>query len=152
MEKVISHDGSITWELEQLRGMKHPNDVAPSPAATFQDAPTIRLNDWPYVDVVAGDRLSAWFSVDWQYNGRSLGNVLITNIGTNGALLRGLTVDAHIMDDNILYPPGNPTFAALRIRFNYRFNRAVGSDCIAITDLHLYGDGTFEKASRWEQY
>jgi hypothetical protein len=56
------------------------------------------------------------------------------------------------MDDNIVYPPENPTFAALRVRFHYRFSRAIGADYIAITDLHLFGDGTFEKISRWEQY
>ena len=109
MERIINHDGSITWELEQLRGMKHPNDVAPSPPLAAHDAPQIRLNDWPFVEAVIGDRLSAWFSVDWQYTGRSVGNVQIANIGTNGALLRGLTVTAHIMDDNIVYPAGNPT-------------------------------------------
>ena len=152
MERVTGRDGEITWELEQLRGMKHPNDVAPSPAPAFSDAPTIRLDDWPFIDVVRMDRLSAWFSVDWQYNGRSLGNVRISNVGTNGAMLRGLTVDARITDDNIVYPAGNPTFAALRIRFTYRFSKTIGSDSIAITDLHLYGDGTFEKTSHWEQH
>jgi N-acetyl-anhydromuramyl-L-alanine amidase AmpD/uncharacterized protein YycO len=151
MEKIINRDGSITWELEQLRGLKHPNDTAPSPAQAFHDAPTILLNDWPYLDAAKKSRLSAWFSVDWQFNGKSLGNVQIANIGTDGALLRELHVEARIMDDNILYPADNPTYAALRIRFNYRFNRALGSDYIAITELHLYGNGTFDKTSRWEQ-
>jgi hypothetical protein len=149
MEKVVNHDGKITWQLEQLRGMKHPNDAAPSPAAAFRDAQTIRLDDWPYVEAVDADRISGWFSVDWQFNGKSLGNLQITNIGTNGALLQGLQVDAKIMDDNILY--GDPSHAALRVRFHYQFTRAVGSDAIAITDLHLYGNGTFDKTSRWEQ-
>ena len=152
MESVTGRDGEITWELEQLRGMKHPNDVAPTPAPAFSDAPTIRLDDWPFIDVIRMDRLSAWFAVDWQYNGRSLGNVRISNVGTNGAMLRGLTVDARITDDNIVYPAANPTFAALRIRFTYRFSKTIGSDSIAITDLHLYGDGTFEKTSHWEQH
>jgi hypothetical protein len=151
MERIVNHEGNITWSLEQLRGLKHPNDVAPTPTAPFQDAPTIRLDTWPYLDAVDTDRLSAWFSVDWQYNGKSLGNVQITNIGTNGAWLRGLQVDAKIMDDNIVYPRENPTYAALRIRFNYRFTRIVGSDYVAITDLHLYADGTYESSSRWEQ-
>lgn len=151
MERIVNHEGNITWSLEQLRGLKHPNDLPPSPPAAFQDAPPIRLNTWPYTDAVNTDRLSAWFSVDWQYNGKSLGNVQISNIGTNGAWLRGLQVDAKIMDDNIVYPRENPTYAALRIRFHYRFTRLVGSDLVAITDLHLYGDGTYESSSRWEQ-
>lgn len=151
IERIVNHDGNITWTLEQLRGLKHPNDVAPASPAVFRDGPTIRLDNWPYVDALTSDRISAWFSVDWQYNDRSLGNVQISNIGTNGALLQGLQVDAKIMDDNIVYPHESPRYAALRIRFNYRFTRAIGSDWIAITDLHLYGDGTYETSSRWVQ-
>jgi hypothetical protein len=77
--------------------------------------------------------------------------VRITNIGTNGAWLRALQVTARIMDDNVVYPPENPRYAALRIRFHYRFTRIVGSDCIATTDLHLFGDGSYEQTGRWEQ-
>src|SRR5258705_8437089 len=53
------------------------------------------------------------------------------------------------MDDNILYPPNQ--CAALRIRFHYRFNRSIGSDVLAQTDIHLYGDGTYETSSQWVQ-
>jgi hypothetical protein len=151
MERIVAGEGSITWELDQLRGLKHPNDTAPNPLAPFRDAPTIRLDQWPYVEAVDGDQISAWFSVDWQYNGTSLGNVRITNVGTNGALLRKLHVSARIMDDNIVYPQNAPTYAALRVRLHYRFTRAIGSDEIAIQDLHLFGDGTFEVSGKWEQ-
>ena len=151
LEKVISQDGKIKWSLDQFRGIKHPNDTPPSPALPFRDAATIRLNEWPYVEALDTDRISAWFSIDWQYNGKSLGNVLITNIGTNGALLRGLEVDAKIMDDNVVYPPASPVYAALRIRFSYRFTRPILSDSIAVTDLHLFGNGTYEQTGRWDQ-
>jgi len=151
IEKILGNDGSISWSLDQLRGLKHPNDRAPDPAAPFKDAVTIRLNDWPYVEALDGDQISAWFSVDWQYNGKSIGNVAISNIGTNGALLRKLSVDAKIMDDNIVYPTSNPTYAALKVRLYYRFSRAIGPDEIATLDLHLYGDGTYEQSGRWDQ-
>lgn len=153
MERITSYEGNIGWELDQLRGLKHPRDVAPAAnAPNFRDAPSIRLDDWPFVETVSTDRISAWFSVDWQFNGSSLGNVRITNVGTNGALLNKLHVSARIMDDNIVYGQSNPGIAALRIRLHYRFERLVGSDAIAIRDLHLFGDGTFESSGTWEQY
>jgi hypothetical protein len=152
MERIIAYEGSITWELDQLRGLKHPNDVAPSSLSAFQNGPTIRLDDWPYVESMAGDRIAAWFSVDWQHNGTSLGNVRITNVGTNGALLQKLQVSARIMDDNIVYPQNAPSYAALKIRLHYRFSRAIGSDAIAVRDLHLFGNGTYGLSGQWEQY
>jgi hypothetical protein len=151
MDIVFNHDGRITWDLEQLRGLKHPNDRAPANPPAFRDAPTIRLEGWPVVEALSGDEISAWFSVDFQSNGLSLGNVRISNVGTNNALLRDLHVTAEIMDDNIVYPPERPVYAALRIRFHYLFKRPLLSDSIAITDLHLFADGTHEETSRWEQ-
>ncbi|HEY0723797.1 MAG TPA: hypothetical protein VGD41_07440, partial [Pyrinomonadaceae bacterium] len=131
----------------QLRGLKHPNDVPPSPTPAFHDAQTIRLEDWPYVENQIGDRIQAKFSVDWQFNGLSLGNVRIGTIGTNDAFGWGLKVEARIMDDNIVYGRA----AALRINFNFRFTRAILSDLIALVELHLFADGTFASTSKWEQ-
>jgi hypothetical protein len=149
LDHAISNTGDISWNLDQFRGIKHPNDVAPQPSAPFKDAATIRLAGWPKFDVGGIDEISADFTVDWQYNGRSLGNVLITNVGTNDAVGWGMEVRAQIMDDNRVYPPDD--CAALRVRFSYRFAAVVGSDRIAITELHLYGDGTYEQSGRWEQ-
>ena len=152
MTRVINGDANITWELDQMSGLKHPNDVAPAPAAAFRDAPTIRLTGWPYVEAIDGDRISADFTVDAQYNGLSLGNIRISNVATNGALLWKLKVKAQIMNDAILYPATAPHMAALRVRVHYQFTRAIGSDSIAMIDLHLYADGTFDQTSSWLQY
>jgi hypothetical protein len=158
MTRVTNSDSGIDWELDQLNGLKHPNDQAPTPSAPFRDARTIRLDDWPYVEALDRDRISADFTIDWQYNGLSLGNIRITNVGTNGAILQKLHVKAQIMNDSILYtstaldPSTAPRMAALRVRMYYRFTRAIGSDAIAITDLHLYGNGTYDQAGHWEQY
>ena len=148
LETVRDSAGDVSWELDQFRERKHPDDVTPASPAPYHDAPTIRLDQWPVSGGLIDD-ISAWFSIDWQYNGRSLGNVRITNVGTNDAVGWSLHVRAQIMDDNILYEPGG--CAALRVRFHYRFSRGVGSDHIALTDLHLYGDGTHEIASQWVQ-
>jgi hypothetical protein len=153
MERLANNDGDITWELDQLRGYKHPNDVAPSPMPPAYDAKPIRLKGWPTVEVgfLVTDEISAGFEINWQYNGRSVGNVLISNIATNDAVGMGLVVKAKIMDDNIVYPRSNPTFAALRVRFEYRFTHYVRGDIIAIRDIRLFGDGTYSDDGRWEQ-
>lgn len=153
MERLVNNDGDITWELDQLRGFKHPNDSAPSPLPAAQDGRALRLNDWPKVEVgfLVTDEISAGFEINWQYNGKSVGNVMISNIATNDAVGWGLSVKAKIMDDNIVYPRSNPTFAALRIRFEYRFTHMVKGDKIAIRDIHLFGDGGYTDDGHWEQ-
>ena len=129
--------------------MKHPGDKAPASPAPFTDAAAIRLDDWPKLTGWGIDDIYAWFTVDWQHNGTSLGNVRIGNIGTNDAKLMKLKVRAQIMDDNILYEPGG--IAALRIRFHYRFSRTPGDDIIAVTELQLFADGTYLRQSNWLQ-
>lgn len=147
MERLLNDDGDVNWSLDQLLGLKHPNDVPPNPMPGFHDAQTIRLVDWPYIDSKIGDRIQAKFSVDWQFNGVSLGNVRIGNIGTEDAIGWGLKVEARIMNDAILHGPA----AALRINFNFRFTRAILSDKIATIELRLFADGTFSYSSNWEQ-
>ncbi|MDO9367746.1 MAG: hypothetical protein Q7T68_04180 [Sphingopyxis sp.] len=149
ISQLSSSEGDVTWTLDQLRSVKHPNNVEPSGAPAFRDAPTIRLNDWP-VSGGAVDDISAWFAIDWQCNGRSLGNVRISNIGVNDAIGWGLEVRAEIMDDDIIYQPGD--CAALRIRFSYRFTRTVGSDVLAYREVHLFGNGTHAVAGDWIQH
>jgi N-acetyl-anhydromuramyl-L-alanine amidase AmpD/V8-like Glu-specific endopeptidase len=141
--------GDISWDLDQFKGLKHPGDKAPASPAPFTDAATIRLDDWPKLTGWGIDDIYAWFTVDWQHNGTSLGNVRIGNIGTNDAKLMKLKVRAQIMDDNILYEPGG--IAALRIRFHYRFSRTPGDDIIAVTELQLFADGTYLRQSNWLQ-
>jgi V8-like Glu-specific endopeptidase/cell wall-associated NlpC family hydrolase len=148
LETVRDSSGDVTWELDQFTHIKHPNDTPPANPAPFRDAATIKIDKWPVSGGMADD-ISAWFSIDWQYNGLSLGNVRISNIGTNDAVGWSLHVRAQIMDDNIVYQPGG--CAALRIRFHYRFSRGIGADNIAQTDVQLFGDGTYETKSNWVQ-
>lgn len=148
LETVRDSVGDVTWELDQFANRKHPNDVVPTSPAPYKDAPTIKLDSWPVSGGLVDD-ISAWFAIDWQYNGTSLGNVRIGNIGTNDAIGWSLHVRAQIMDNNILYEPG--PCAALRVRLHYRFSRSIGSDQIAITDINLYGDGTHDINSHWVQ-
>ena len=77
MTRVSAGDANISWELDQLEGLKYPNDQAVSPAPPLQDAPTIHLTGWPYVKAPSGDQISADLTVDWQYTGTALGNIRI---------------------------------------------------------------------------
>jgi hypothetical protein len=147
MSRIADNSGDITWELDQLRGFKHPNDTAPNPMPPAANGRRIVLRG-PSVENGLGDEISATFEIDWQYNGRSVGNVLIGNAGTNDAIGWGLSVRARIMDDNIVYPPENPTYAALLIRVEHHFSRFIGSDKIAITEIRLFGNGTYSRRTR----
>jgi hypothetical protein len=141
---IRGSSGNVTWELDQFANSKHPNDTAPENPAPYKDAATIKLDKWPASGPTASD-ISAWFAIDWQYNGLSLGNVRISNIGTNDAAGCALSVRARIIDDRIIYQPGG--CAALCINLCYRFSEPGGADNIAITDVHLYGDGTYGVAA-----
>lgn len=148
--RLLSNTGDVSWELDQMNGLKHPNDTAPSPLPAFQDGPVVRLVDWPSSGGLV-DSISAGFEVRWQHNGQSLGNVQISNVATNDAVGWGLTVKAQIMNDSIVYPRNAPRFAALRIRFDYRFTRSIGSDALAWRELHLFGNGTYNLTGGWTQ-
>ncbi len=148
IDKITNNKGDISWILDQFNGLKHPNDVVPNPMPPFRNAQNIRLEGWPWIENLLTDRISAAFEVNWQYNGSSLGNIRIANVGTNDAFGLGLDVEARIMNDSIVHPGG---MAGLLITFNHRFSRPIGSDAIAVTELHLFGDGTYSSTSRWEQ-
>jgi Papain-like cysteine protease AvrRpt2 len=148
LQQVISNAGDVSWTTDQFRGLKHPNDTAPANPGPFVDATPISLN-WPVLSDSYIDDISAFFRIDWQHNGKSIGNVRITNIGTNDAVGWSLAVRGTIMDDNRLHPPHD--CAGLRITLHYHFTHVIGSDQIAMCDIEIFGDGTHTKNCRWIQ-
>ena len=148
LQQVISNSGDVSWTTDQFRGIKHPNDTAPANPGPFQDATPISLN-WPVLSDSYIDDISAFFRIDWQHNGKSIGNVRITNTGTNDAIGWSLAVRGTIMDDNRVHPPHD--CAGLRITLHYHFTHVVGSDQIAMCDIEIFGDGTHTKNCRWIQ-
>ncbi len=110
--------------------------------------PPISL-DWPVLSDSYIDDISAFFRIDWQHNGKSIGNVRITNIGTNDAIGWSLNVRGSIMDDNRVYDPNG--CAALRITLHCYFTHVVGSDQIALCEIRIFGDGTHTKNCSWVQ-
>jgi hypothetical protein len=150
MRRITGGDASVTWEVDQMIGLKHPNNEEPSPLPPLQDATTVHLIHWPYLDTPSG-RISADLTVDWQYTGASLGNVRIAVTDSKGVPPQTLKVQAHILDDTMLHPREAPHMAGLRVRVRYQFSRPNTSDAIAFIHLRLFGDGTYDQSNRWEQ-
>jgi hypothetical protein len=153
MTRILSNQGDVSWELDQLQGIKspgaNPSDVGPSEYANqIVNVPGPRLALGGGLDEIYAD-----FELTFQYNGQSLGNITITPVHANDALGAGLTVKASISNDANTYakPPETKRFAAIKVQFHYRFTNAIYSDSIAITNYTLYGDGTFDERFRWTQ-
>ena len=148
--RLLSNSGDVSWELDQMGGLKHPNDQVPNPLPPFQDGPVIRLTDWPSTGGLG--TISAGFEIHWQHNGQSLGNLQIVNVSSHDAALWGLEVKARIMNDSIVYPRNAPRFAALKVRIEYRFTHSVFSDRLAYREIHLFGNGTYNLTGDWTQH
>lgn len=151
IDRVAGGDGGVTWELDQLRGYKHLKDIAPTQMLAFRDATTIRLDQWPNVDNERGERTCLWLSIDWQFNGSSLGNVRIANAGAKSATGQTLHATAQVLDDGVVSPPSAPTLATLLVRVTYRFASGSSPETTAMQDIRLYGDGTYETSGDWEK-
>jgi V8-like Glu-specific endopeptidase len=151
LTRILDNSGDIKWELDQLKGLKHPHDD-PKNAGT---APYVngKLDiPGPIIENGFTDQIYANFEIKWQYNGHSLGNMTITPIQTNDAIAWGLTVKALINDDANAYPSkSGGECAAIQIRFTYVFDRILLSDRIYIYDFTLHGDGTFDYSGSWTQ-
>jgi hypothetical protein len=151
MTRIMNNTGDVSWELDQLKGLKVPgDDNARRGGETFRTI-TTAVKGWPVVEVGFGvtDEIYADFEMEWQCNGNSVGNLTIKNTHTNDAVGWGLSVDAKVNDDSTVYPGD---VAAIRATFHYRFTGPpLRSDAVAIRDFTLFGDGTIKENSRWTQ-
>lgn len=153
MTRILDNEGDISWELDQLQGLKHPDNNAANQGSASFSTQTITVAGPRGSTVVGVDHIYADAEITFQHNGSSLGNVQISVTRANDAVGAGLVVKANIMDDANAYsrPPNTQRFAAVKVRFHYRFTNSVWADMIAITDLVLYGDGTVSRVHRWTQ-
>lgn len=153
MTRILNNEGDISWELDQLQGLKHVgNNPATAGSAPYQDT-TYRVNG-PHAWLGGGlDHIYVDTEINFQSNGHSLGNVQIAIVSTNDAVGAGLVVKANIMDDANAYtrPPGTDQFAAIKVRIHYRFTFTFGGDYIWIDDIVLYGNGTYARTRRKTQ-
>jgi hypothetical protein len=151
MTRIMNNSGDVSWELDQLRGLKVPGDDNARRGSETYRTITTAVKEWPVVEVGFGvtDEIYADFEMEWQCNGHSVGNLTIKNTHTNDAVGWGLTIDAKINDDSTVY---QGDVAAIRVAFQYRFSGPpLRSDALAIRDFTLFGDGTIKENSRWTQ-
>lgn len=135
--------GNVRWTLDQFMGPKYPNDVQ-GLRLHFIDAQPIILDQWPKL----GDIEQTWaaFVIDWRYDGQAISDVRISNSGiTDGQA--SLEVLGQISDDTATHPPASS--AALKVRLTYSFQQQGTVEAEAVTDVHLFGDGTHEINSQW---
>ena len=149
--RILDNSGDIKWELDQLKGLKHPHDD-PKNAGTERYLNGKMTLTGPSVENLLHDAIYANFEITWQYNGHSLGNITINPIQTNDAVAWGLAVKALINDDANVYPSkSGGECSAIQLRFTWVFDRVLFSDKIYITDFTLRGDGTWDHSGRWTQ-
>jgi hypothetical protein len=153
MTRILDNEGDVKWELDQLNGVAHPDNKTSSPSSAAYTSKRVAVPGF-WVENLATDRITADFEITFQYNGASVGYIQVSNTGTNDAVGWGLTVKENIMADPNTYttvPPDGSRFAAVKVRFHYRFDRSIGSDSIGIKEYTLYGNGAVKVESRWTQ-
>jgi hypothetical protein len=147
IERVEGSSGGVTWRLDQLRGLKQPAGAA-APSAVSVLAPTLRLSDWPYVEGRDGSA-SLPLTVDWEYDTAGVGNIRIAAGEARSSGAARLDVAARVIDVAAPAAATGPAVAALKVEIEYRFTAPDGTEPVGITELVLYGDGQFERRSRW---
>ena len=146
IEVLRGSRGNISWALDQLHSAKHLNNVAPAPSRPFSDAPTIKLEQWPVLHDGTSN-VSAFFAIDWSYDGHSLSDIRISNTAVSNGTM-ALDVRAEISDD--VPPNALSNCAVLKIKLTYKFQVDATNQQAAITTILIYGDGTHEIASQWQ--
>ncbi|MEM6252902.1 MAG: N-acetylmuramoyl-L-alanine amidase [Cyanobacteria bacterium P01_D01_bin.156] len=155
--RILDNKGDITWKLSQLKGIKYPADQKKNAGSASYKEQIITVKG-PRLGTVGGlDEIYVDSELSFQYNGRSLGNVSISITKANDAVGAGLNVEASIMNDANVYQEKSKEnavsegFAAIKVRFHYRFTNVIYDDRIAITDLVLFGNGMHNISYRWTQ-
>jgi N-acetyl-anhydromuramyl-L-alanine amidase AmpD len=152
--RILDDEGDVEWELDQMRGIKKPWDRDDQAGTPVFQTTTVSVPG-PHGWIGWGlDHIYADLEVTFQHNGRSVGNVQAAITDTDDAVGLGLRVKAQIMDEaNAFTAPGfADAFAAVKVRIQYTFDNVARQDTqIAITDLVLYGNGTFNEHFRWTQ-
>jgi hypothetical protein len=149
--RILDRKGSVSWELDQLGGLKHPfNDAKHQGTAALQTQ-TLKVAGPRMAQSANADEIYADADLRFQCNGHSVGNVQIALTEAHDAFGASLEVKAQIMDEANTYRRGNSgPFAALRVRFQYRFTHPALNDVIKFTDYVLYGNGTHDVRYHWD--
>ncbi len=154
LKRLRDNDGGVvSWELDQLDGLKpgHADTpaLATSEAATPRDGETLLLSEWPYLEAEDGSRISLDLEVRWQHDGSGVGNIRMRRHAASAGQGLRLAVTARVADVAGRFPTDNPVCAALDINVEYRFTRADASSVVAVYALRLFGNGRHNCAGRW---
>jgi hypothetical protein len=151
MSRILDNEGDIHWELDQLAGLKYPQDQAANASGEAFGTTTVTMPGPRTATAFGLDNIYADSEITFQHDGRTLGNLQIAVVTSNDAVGQGLTVKAQIMNEaNSFVAAGSTTtVAAIRVRFSYRFTSPIQDDAIAFSDVMLFGDGSWSRTSRW---
>lgn len=153
MLRILNNEGDISWELDQLQGLKHVgNDATTAGQTSYQDK-VVTIDGPRAWTTIFKDHIGVDLEIAFQHNSHSLGNVQVSVTYANDAVAAGLVVKANIMDDAKVYtrPPSTDRFAAIKLRIHYYFTFTMRSSYIYIDDITLYGDGTHAFSRRKTQ-
>ncbi len=152
MTRILDNEGDVNWELDQLNGMLHPDNATKTPSSATYQTKKIDITGFS-VRNKKGTKTFADFEITFQYNGASLGNIQVAPTRTDDAWMEGLTVKEQIMPDanTFTVPGGSERFAAIKVRFQYRFQHSLQDDALALQEVTLYGNGDFSHEARWTQ-
>jgi hypothetical protein len=104
----------------------------------------VALTDWPFVP--AGDtRTQLPLSVSWRYGTGAVGDVRIVAAKPTVAPGWALRVHGEILPQATAQP------ASIRVAIRHVFSAAGGPDVVGVSELTLFGDGTYQRLDRWEQ-
>jgi N-acetyl-anhydromuramyl-L-alanine amidase AmpD len=150
LRRVSGNDGGVvSWELDQLEGLKHPDGATPGLAAALVGGETLVLADWPYLEGDDGTRIHMDLEVKWECDGSSLGNIRMRRHTAAAIDDHRLVVTARVADVAARFPSDNPSCAALDVNVEYRFTRPNGSVVVATNALRLFGNGRHNLSGRW---
>jgi V8-like Glu-specific endopeptidase/cell wall-associated NlpC family hydrolase len=133
------------WELDQLDGFKRPAGSNGGKAIGTGAERSVNLDDWPYVSAGEGEaRLP--LMVSWHYANGAVGDVRIT-----AGEARSMPGWAHRVTAVIADGPETTQIAAVRAVVCHKFGSSGRPEIVAVTELTLFGDGTYQRQDRWEQ-
>ena len=150
INRIEDKQGAISWHLDQWAGPKRPWDREQSEGTgSWQHKKTAVVG--PRTTTLAGTDFGADFEIEWDSNGSSIRNVVISTVGTDDWALASLDIQARIVDEPnaFTFPPDTTPVAAIHVRFDYHFHLHLQSDRFCITNQTLYGNGQTAATYDW---
>jgi hypothetical protein len=150
LKRMRDNDGGVvSWDLDQLEGLKQPDGAAPAIAATPRDGETLLLDEWPYLEGDDGQSIRMGLEVRWQHDGSAVGNIRMHRHSASASDGHRLAVTARVADVAGRFPSADPVCAALDINVEYRFTLPDASSVVAVYTLRLFGNGRYNSAGHW---